>query len=64
NVAMPLLLQKFPQQPPFRIVEIAGPPGVTDTAPALPTAAAEVRVTSGPERRAGTAAEASANAVR
>ncbi len=65
NVAMPLLLQKFPQQPPFRIVEITGPPEMTDAAPALPTAAAEVRVTSGAERRAGTAAEAStASAAR
>jgi Icc-related predicted phosphoesterase len=26
NVAMPLLLQKFPQRPPFRVLELTSPP--------------------------------------
>ena len=33
NVAMPLLLQKFPDRPPFRVVELpAVPPSETEAA--------------------------------
>jgi Icc-related predicted phosphoesterase len=37
NVAMPLLLQKFPGRPPFRVVEVASGPA-SETAAALETA--------------------------
>jgi|HubBroStandDraft_5_1064220.scaffolds.fasta_scaffold01892_6 Icc-related predicted phosphoesterase len=38
NVAMPLLLQQFPDRPPFRVVELAASPA-SDTAAALENAA-------------------------
>jgi Icc-related predicted phosphoesterase len=38
NVAMPLLLQKFPGRPPFRVVEVAAAPA-SETAAALENAA-------------------------
>ncbi len=38
NVALPLLLQKFPDRPPFRVVEIAAAPA-SETAGALESAA-------------------------
>src|SRR6185312_6160153 len=37
NVAMPLLLQKFPGRPPFRVVEVAAGPA-SETAAAMETA--------------------------